>query len=87
MGQLRWRVFETISVSLMCFLCEARGEYCASQELNASNVNHGQFCTVFIICRVKHRTPERGMSGLPRSKMRVRVVRNRVEGGDGQINE
>lgn len=71
----------------MGFVLGVRDEPVACQKLNALDVNAGALCAVFGFRREKDRSPECGMIGPPRSKMRMNVVRNRVDGRDGQIDE
>ena len=70
---------DAISVALKGVRRRSRDQYFAGQELDALNINHGEFLSLFLVRRLKHRSPECGVVSPPRPKMGVCVMGDGVD--------
>ena len=78
---------DAISVALKGVHRRSRDQYIAGQELDALNINQGEFLSLLLVRRSKHRSPECGVVGPPGPKMGMCVMGDGVDCGNWQGDE
>ena len=70
---------DAISVAVKGVGCRSHDQHIAGQELDALNINQGEFCSLLLVRCSKQSSPECGVVGPPGAKMGMCVMGDGVD--------